>query len=71
MLELTYRYCTTCATEQAFEVPECMDRHGADCPELVCVECGVALLVEWAAFDSIEDTAGSTSAETEGVSSAA
>ena len=71
MLELTYRYCTTCATEQAFEVPECMDGHGADCPELVCVECGVALLVEWAAVGSIEVAAGSRRAATERISSAA
>ena len=41
-----FRWCSTCATEAAFEQPDCSDGHGADCPELVCVLCGDALVVD-------------------------
>ena len=41
-----FRWCSTCATEAAFERPDCPDGHGADCPELVCVLCGDALMVD-------------------------
>ena len=41
-----FRWCSTCATESAFEQPDCRDGHGADCPELVCVLCGDALFVD-------------------------
>jgi hypothetical protein len=41
-----FRWCSTCATEAAFEQPDCRDGHGADCPELVCVLCGDALFVD-------------------------
>ena len=41
-----FRWCSTCATEAAFEQPACVDGHGADCPELVCVLCGDALFVD-------------------------
>jgi hypothetical protein len=41
-----FRWCSTCATEAAFERPDCPDGHGADCPELVCVLCGDALVVD-------------------------
>ncbi|GAA2140582.1 hypothetical protein GCM10009727_37750 [Actinomadura napierensis] len=29
-----------------FEQPPCPDGHGAECPERVCVECGMAVLVD-------------------------
>lgn len=57
MIELVYRYCSTCAGESAFEMPVCADGHGADCPELVCVECGTALLVGVLGEVDVEDEA--------------
>ena len=39
------RWCTTCRADVAFERPDCLDGHDGDCPELVCVECGDAVLV--------------------------
>ncbi|MBL7499331.1 hypothetical protein I6A84_06170 [Frankia sp. CNm7] len=45
-LDQTVRlYCPECADERPFEQPECLDGHGADCPERACVECGAAVLV--------------------------
>ncbi|WP_203963050.1 hypothetical protein [Actinocatenispora thailandica] len=41
-----YRYCSTCDAERPFERPECLDGHGADCPERCCVHCGEAILVD-------------------------
>ena len=41
-----FRWCSTCATEAAFEQPDCPDGHGPDCPDLVCVLCGDALFVD-------------------------
>jgi hypothetical protein len=37
--------CPECAELVAFEQPPCVDGHGADCPEWVCVVCGTALLI--------------------------
>ena len=45
------RWCGGCRAEMAFESPECLDGHGPDCPELVCVECGDAVLVGFAPAD--------------------
>jgi len=42
------RWCGACHAEEAFESPDCLDGHGPDCPELVCVECGEAVLVGFA-----------------------
>lgn len=39
------RHCSTCGDERTFEQPPCEDGHGLDCPELACVECGLALVV--------------------------
>lgn len=39
------RWCTTCEDDVAFEQPACVDDHGGDCPEWVCVQCGDALLI--------------------------
>ena len=39
-----HRYCAGCADERVFEQPPCLDGHGADCPELACVDCGYALI---------------------------
>jgi hypothetical protein len=38
-------YCPECTDERPFERPECVDGHGADCPERACVVCGTALLI--------------------------
>ncbi|GAA4578052.1 hypothetical protein GCM10023176_53130 [Micromonospora coerulea] len=43
-------YCDTCEGVQPFEAPPCVDGHGVDCPELVCVGCGTALLIATFAF---------------------
>ena len=42
------RWCATCLTETMFEQPECLDGHGVDCPEWVCVSCGEAMLLGFA-----------------------
>jgi hypothetical protein len=39
------RFCPTCQDEVVFEQPDCIDGHGLDCPEWVCVQCGDAVLV--------------------------
>jgi hypothetical protein len=41
------RHCSTCGDEREFEAPPCPDGHGCDCPELACVRCGTALVVEF------------------------
>lgn len=46
----TLRFCTTCAADAPFERPECLDEHGSDCPEWICVECGDAFVVGFADF---------------------
>ncbi|MFN2477722.1 MAG: hypothetical protein ABR615_00900 [Pseudonocardiaceae bacterium] len=43
---LTDLYCPECAELKAFEQPPCLDGHGVDCPERLCVTCGVALLID-------------------------
>jgi len=43
--QLVRRFCPECADERPFERPECLDGHGADCPERACVECGTAILI--------------------------
>lgn len=43
MIEL---YCPECVDFEAFEQPPCVDGHGADCPEWLCVICGTALLID-------------------------
>jgi hypothetical protein len=43
------RWCGACADVREFEVPDCAEGHGADCPELVCVACGEAILVSFPA----------------------
>jgi hypothetical protein len=42
---LTVRWCSDCAAEREFEVPPCVDGHGADCPDLACTGCGAAVVV--------------------------
>lgn len=39
------RWCADCGDEQVFVQPECVDGHGADCPEWACSACGAAYLV--------------------------
>ncbi len=41
------RQCPCCRDERAFEMPPCADGHGPDCAELVCADCGTALLVPY------------------------
>ncbi|HEY3691803.1 MAG TPA: hypothetical protein VGL46_16165 [Pseudonocardiaceae bacterium] len=43
MIEL---YCPECADFGAFEQPPCVDGHGTDCPEWLCLICGTALLID-------------------------
>jgi hypothetical protein len=38
------QHCPSCDEERDFETPPCPDGHGAECPELVCVQCGTTLL---------------------------
>jgi hypothetical protein len=47
-IAITVRFCSTCQGDVAFEQPECIDDHGTDCPEWVCVQCGDALLLGFA-----------------------
>jgi hypothetical protein len=41
----TYRWCGSCGEETVFEPPPCVDGHGPDCPELLCVDCGLAVVI--------------------------
>lgn len=43
MIEL---YCPECADFGTFEQPPCVDGHGTDCPEWLCLICGMALLID-------------------------
>ncbi|MDQ2789339.1 MAG: hypothetical protein M3Y73_06390 [Actinomycetota bacterium] len=38
-------YCPECADLRVFEQPPCVDGHGMDCPEWLCLTCGTALLI--------------------------
>jgi hypothetical protein len=42
---LTVRYCSDCGDERPFERPPCPDGHGSDCPEWMCTDCGLAIVV--------------------------
>ena len=46
MLDEPILTCPVCAAPREFERPPCPDGHGADCPDLVCVECGMVLVVQ-------------------------
>lgn len=39
-------YCPDCAELEVFEQPPCVDGHGVDCPEWLCLNCGTALLID-------------------------
>jgi DNA-directed RNA polymerase subunit RPC12/RpoP len=39
------RQCSACGDERSFEQPPCVEGHGEDCPELACVECGMAIII--------------------------
>ncbi len=39
--------CSHCGETTLFEQPDCLDDHGAGCPEWCCVRCGEAVLVSW------------------------
>jgi hypothetical protein len=39
-------YCPDCAELEVFEQPPCVDGHGVDCPEWLCLTCGAALLID-------------------------
>lgn len=63
--QLVRMFCPECVDERPFERPECLDGHGADCPERACVDCGAAVMVgplsqpetdeaSWAAELSVE-----------------
>lgn len=38
-------HCPECAALKEFEQPPCLEGHGADCPEWLCLSCGTALLI--------------------------
>ncbi|MEK8109932.1 hypothetical protein NKG94_47010 [Micromonospora sp. M12] len=38
-------YCDVCEGVAPFEAPPCVDDHGTDCPELVCIDCGSAVVI--------------------------
>ncbi|MGI5519421.1 hypothetical protein ACQEUX_00500 [Micromonospora sp. CA-259024] len=38
-------YCDVCEGVAPFEAPPCVDGHGTDCPELICIDCGSAVVV--------------------------
>jgi hypothetical protein len=44
MMAVTMRTCSTCGDERPFERPPCVDGHD-DCPELICVDCGSAVVL--------------------------
>ncbi|RFU37036.1 hypothetical protein DZF91_34935 [Actinomadura logoneensis] len=57
-------YCSTCGDERRFERTPCLDGHGADCPDRVCVECGAAVFVgPDTALDDHPDPSRSASGE--------
>lgn len=37
--------CVTCGQAVPFEVVDCRDGHGDDCPDRVCTSCGTVLVV--------------------------
>ncbi len=43
MTQLMTLFCAGCRAESEFEQPVCADGHGSECPDLVCVVCGLAL----------------------------
>ena len=47
------RFCTICRADAPFEQPGCLDAHGSDCPEWVCVECGEAVIVGFAVPEQV------------------
>ena len=46
MPALSVHHCSVCGDERPFERPPCADGHGDLCPELACVDCGTAILIE-------------------------
>jgi heterodisulfide reductase subunit A-like polyferredoxin len=36
--------CSTCGQPMPFEAVDCADGHGEDCPDRVCVSCGLVLV---------------------------
>jgi hypothetical protein len=51
-------YCAGCRAEREFEAPPCAEGHGDDCPDLACVECGLAM------FAFIDESRGSARGRT-------
>ena len=50
---LIVRFCATCRGDVSFEQPECLDGHGGDCDEWVCVRCSEAFVVGFAVAERI------------------
>lgn len=38
--------CPVCGRGNALVAPECAEGHGADCPDRLCVACGIAVFVD-------------------------
>ena len=44
-MTLLVLHCAECDSEREFEQPPCADGHDMDCPELACVDCGMAVVL--------------------------
>ncbi|PZS38890.1 MAG: hypothetical protein DLM62_11295 [Pseudonocardiales bacterium] len=62
MAAIIETYCPDCADLKAFEQPPCVDGHGADCPEWLCLSCGTALLIGVPVEPSMRSAFGSRAA---------
>lgn len=47
MTVMVMLHCAHCRDDREFEQPPCVDGHGVDCPELACVDCGLAIVLPW------------------------
>jgi hypothetical protein len=45
--------CPVCGQSCPVEAPACVDGHGSDCPERLCLLCGTALIVHPNLSDSV------------------
>jgi hypothetical protein len=43
--ELIVLWCRECHAERSFEQLQCLEGHGNDCTEWLCVDCGFAVIV--------------------------
>jgi hypothetical protein len=43
-MAMVVRFCSTCSSPRAFETVPCVDGHGRECPDLMCIECGYVVV---------------------------